>query len=101
MHRAAFAAARMHGPGGKPTPSIVLGYRGVEDRWSALSEEWWAHVDTSAHWETKQEALRAYGTQMRASGPRSVEQVRLIDAAAGSSLAVDHAETFVPYRLAY
>lgn len=101
VHSAAFAAARVQAPGLKPTPSIVLGYRGVEDRWSATNESWWVHVDISNFWQAKEEALRAYGTQMRETGPRSIEQIRKIDAATGSSLVFDYAETFVPYRLAY
>lgn len=101
VHHAAFAAARVRPAGLKPTPRVVLGYRGVEDRWSAVNESWWLHVDTSRFWEAKEEALRAYGTQMRSSGPRSIEQIRGIDAATGSSLNYAYAESFVPYRLAY
>lgn len=101
VHRAAFAAARVQPEGLKPTPRLVLGYRGVEDRWSAENESWWVHVDTGRFWPAKEEALRAYGTQMRARGPRSVEQIHMIDAAAGSSLNFACAETFVPYRMAY
>lgn len=100
VHRAAFAAARVHPAGLKPTPRIVLGYRGVEDRWSARNEAWWVHVDTSAHWAAKEEALRAYGTQMRAAGPRSIEQIRTIDAATGAAQAWRYGESFVPYRIA-
>jgi LmbE family N-acetylglucosaminyl deacetylase len=100
VHRAAFAAARAHAPGLKPTPRVVLGYRGVEDRWSASGESWWAHVDTSDHWPAKEEALRAYSTQIRAEGPRSVAHVRAVDAAAGAGLSWRYAESFVPYRLA-
>ncbi|MEU7908099.1 PIG-L deacetylase family protein [Actinoplanes sp. NPDC049118] len=100
VHRAGFAAARVHPAGLKPTPRIVLGYRGVEDRWSAENESWWVHVDTTAYWPAKEEALRAYGSQMRAAGPRSIEHVDRIDSAAGASIDVGHAESFVPYRLA-
>jgi LmbE family N-acetylglucosaminyl deacetylase len=101
VHGAAFAAARVHGPGLKPTPRIVLGYRGVEDRWSAGDESWWTHVDTSEHWLAKEEALRAYPTQIRDTGPRSIDHIRTVDAAAGASLALRYAESFVPYRLVY
>ncbi|MEU4218214.1 PIG-L deacetylase family protein [Actinoplanes sp. NPDC026623] len=101
VYRAGFAAARVHPAGLKPTPRIVLGYRGVEDRWSAVAEPWWLHVDTSDQWPAKEEALRAYSTQMRASGPRSIDQVERIDAAAGASIDTRYAESFVPYRLAY
>ncbi|WP_245689755.1 PIG-L deacetylase family protein [Streptomyces chattanoogensis] len=101
VHEAAFAAARVQPAGLKPTPRIVLGYRGVEDRWSAVNESWWLHVDTSSFWQAKREALLAYGTQMRPSGPRSIEQIRGIDSATGSSWNCAYAESFVPYRLAY
>ena len=101
VHRAAFAAARVQTKGLKPTPELVLGYRGVEDRWSAQNESWWAHVDTTRFWAAKEEALRAYGTQMRAEGPRSVEQIRLTDTVTGSVLDFGCAESFVPYRMAY
>ncbi|ARF59797.1 PIG-L domain-containing protein [Streptomyces gilvosporeus] len=101
VHEAGFAAARVQPAGLKPTPRIVLGYRGVEDRWSAMNEAWWLHVDTSLFWQAKQEALQAYGTQMRPSGPRSIEQIRGIDAATGSSWNCAYAESFVPYRLAF
>ena len=100
VHRAAFAAARVHDQNLKPTPRIVLGYRGVEDRWTADNESWWAHVDTSHHWPAKEEALRAYATQIRATGPRSIDHIRTVDAATGASLTWRHAESFVPYRLA-
>ncbi|MFE3329469.1 PIG-L deacetylase family protein [Streptomyces sp. NPDC059176] len=101
VHRAAFAAARVQAAGLKPTPELVLGYRGVEDRWSAQNESWWVHVDTTRFWGAKEEALRAYGSQMRAEGPRSVEQIRQVDTVAGSSLDFGCAESFVPYRMAY
>ncbi|MEU2794557.1 PIG-L deacetylase family protein [Streptomyces sp. NPDC007100] len=101
VHAAAFAAARVQPAGLKPTPRMVLGYRGVEDRWSSVNESWWLHVDTSAFWQAKQDALQAYGTQMRRSGPRSIEQIRGIDAATGSSWDCAYAESFVPYRLAF
>lgn len=102
VFRAAFAAARIQGPGLKPTPKMVLGYRGVEDRWSADSEPWWVHVDTSAHWADKEEALRAYGTQMRPGNqPRSLKHVRTIDAATGGSHCWEYGESFVPYRMSW
>lgn len=101
VFRAGFAAARVHPAGLKPTPRIVLGYRGVEDRWSAVDEPWWLHVDTSAYWPAKEEALRAYSTQIRAGGPRSLDHVERIDAAAGASIDARYAESLVPYRLAY
>ncbi|MEU7145427.1 PIG-L family deacetylase [Nocardia sp. NPDC046473] len=100
VHAAAFAAARAQPVGLKPTPNLVLGYRGAEERWSPRNEPWWLHVDTSDFWDAKEEALRVYDTQMRASGPRSIRQVQLLDAAAGSSLALAYAESFVPYRIA-
>ena len=100
VHRAAFAAARVHAAGLKPTPRVVLGYRGVEDRWSAREEPWWVQVDTSAYWDVKQEALLAYGTQIRGNGPRSVEHIRTNDAATGSAMAWRFGESFVPYRIA-
>ncbi|EHN79058.1 PIG-L deacetylase family protein [Streptomyces coelicoflavus] len=100
VHRAAFAACRVHSPDLKPTPRAVLGYSGAEEAWSSHAEPWRVHVDISAHWEAKEEALRAYGTQMRPDGnPRSIAQVRRVDAAAGGSLGMRYAETFVPYRL--
>jgi LmbE family N-acetylglucosaminyl deacetylase len=100
VHRAGFAAARAHAPGLKPTPRMVLGYRGVEDRWSAGDDCWRVHVDTSEHWPAKEEALRAYSTQIRAEGPRSIEHISAVDAATGAGLSWRYAESFVPYRLA-
>ncbi|WP_225726463.1 MULTISPECIES: PIG-L deacetylase family protein [unclassified Nocardia] len=100
VHAAAFAAARAQPPGLKPTSHLVLGYRGAEERWSSHNEPWWLHVDTSNYWHAKEEALRAYGTQMRTAGPRSIRQIQLMDAAAGSSLSWEYAESFVPYRIA-
>jgi len=101
VFRAGFAAARVHPAGLKPTPRIVLGYRGAEDRWSAVDEPWWLHVDTSASWPAKEEALRAYPTQIRAAGPRSIDHIERIDAATGASVDARYAESFVPYRLAF
>ncbi|GIE89903.1 PIG-L deacetylase family protein [Actinoplanes regularis] len=101
VFRAGFAAARVHPAGLKPTPRIVLGYRGVEDRWSAVDEPWWLHVDTSDYWPAKQEALRAYATQIRSAGPRSIDQIERIDAATGAAIGTRYAESFVPYRLAF
>ncbi|MGH3814367.1 MAG: PIG-L deacetylase family protein [Pseudonocardiaceae bacterium] len=102
VHRAAFAAARVHGRGPKHTPPLVLGFRGVEDHWSACTEPWWCHVDTSEHWASKQDALRCYASQLRDdSHPRRVDHIRTVDAAAGGALGWRYAESFVPYRLAY
>jgi LmbE family N-acetylglucosaminyl deacetylase len=102
VHRAAFAAARVHGRGPQHTPPLVLGFRGVEDHWSARIEPWWCHVDTSQHWVTKENALRCYTSQLRGDGhPRRIEHIRTVDAAAGGALGWRYAESFVPYRLAY
>lgn len=102
VHRAAFAAARVHGGGAKHTPALVLGFRGVEDHWSACAEPWWCHIDTSEHWAAKERALRHYASQLRDDGhPRCVEHIRTVDAAAGGALGWRYAESFVPYRLAY
>lgn len=100
VHRAGFAAARAHAPDLKPTPRIVLGYRGVEDRWAAGHESWWAHVDISRHWPAKEEALRAYHTQIRTEGPRSIDHIRTVDAATGAGFTWRYAESFIPYRIA-
>lgn len=102
VHRAAFAAARVHGRGPQHTPPLVLGFRGVEDHWSACTEPWWCHVDTSEHWASKEDALRCYASQLRGEGhPRCVDHIRTVDAAAGGVLGWRYAESFVPYRLAY
>ncbi|MGH3806077.1 MAG: PIG-L deacetylase family protein [Pseudonocardiaceae bacterium] len=102
VHRAAFAAARVHGRGPQHTPPLVLGFRGVEDHWSARAEPWWCHVDTSQHWATKEDALHCYASQLRGHGhPRRVDHIRTVDAAAGGALGWRYAESFVPYRLAY
>lgn len=102
VHQAAFAAARVHGRGLKHTPPLVLGFRGVEDHWSATEQPWCCHIDISAHWETKAQALRCYRSQLRGDGhPRNIDHIRTVDAAAGGALGWHYAETFVPYRLAY
>ncbi len=102
VHRAAFAAARVHGRGPQHTPLRGLGFRGVEAHWSACAEPWWCHVDTSEPWASKEDALRCYASQLRDDGhPRCVDHIRMVDAAAGGALGWRYAETFVPYRLAY
>ncbi|MBB5159289.1 PIG-L deacetylase family protein [Saccharopolyspora phatthalungensis] len=102
VHRAAFAAARVHARESKHTPSLVLGFRGVEDHWCAQEEPWRVHVNTSAHWYAKEHALRCYTSQLRGGGhPRAIENIRTTDAAAGGALGWHYAEKFVPYRLAY
>ncbi|MFE0023384.1 PIG-L deacetylase family protein [Amycolatopsis sp. NPDC059021] len=102
VHRAAFAAARVHARGSKHTPALVLGFRGVEDHWSAHEEPWRVHVNTSAHWYAKERALRCYISQLRGDGhPRAIEHIRTTDAATGGALGWHYAESFVPYRLAY
>jgi LmbE family N-acetylglucosaminyl deacetylase len=102
VHQAAFAAARQHGRGLKHTPPLVLGFRGVEDHWSASEQPWRCHIDISEHWDTKAQALRCYGSQLRGHGhPRNIEHIRTVDAAAGGALGWHYAETFVPYRLAF
>jgi LmbE family N-acetylglucosaminyl deacetylase len=102
VHRAAFAAARAHAASLKPTPRIVLGFRGVEDAWTAHDEPWRVHIDTSRYWTAKEAALRCYPSQLRADGhPRCIGHIHAADAAAGGALGWRYAETFVPYRLAY
>lgn len=100
VHQAAVAAARVHGT--QHTPRVVVGFRGVEDRWSVRDEPWRVHVDISEYWPAKQRALTCYATQLRGNGhPRNVEHIRAVDAAAGGALGWRYGETFVPYRLAY
>ena len=101
VHRAAFSAARAGGKH-KPTPPVVLGYRGPEDRWTTTSEPWRVHVDTSSTWDAKRTALAAYGTQMREdTHPRSLRGIHALDTATGTLIGAATAESFVPYRMAY
>ncbi|WP_395110624.1 PIG-L deacetylase family protein [Actinomadura sp. SCN-SB] len=101
VHQAAFAAAR-HGGTLKHTPRIVLGYAGPEDSWSRDTEPWRVHIDTSDNWPAKRAALSAYASQLReANHPRNIDRIHTIDTAAGASVGLELAETFVPYRVMY
>lgn len=100
VHQAGLAAARLGGSA-KPTPRLVLGYLGPEEQWTAAAEPTGRiHVDTADVWETKRAALDAYRSQMRTPPhPRSIDAIRVIDAATGLRAGVAMAEAFVPYRV--
>lgn len=100
VHQAGIAAAR---PGGltRHAPRIVLGFTGPEDGWSSVPDNRPVFVDTTASWPAKEKALQAYGSQLREdTHPRSISQIRLIDAAAGATVGFAMAERFTPYRIA-
>ncbi|UAK31422.1 MULTISPECIES: PIG-L deacetylase family protein [Nocardia] len=100
VFRAGFAAARPRPS--VPTPRVVLGYRGVEEHWSPTHNAWPITVDTTDFWATKEQALRCYRSQIRPDGqPRSLEHIRLVDAAVGAGYGLRYAELFRPYRLAW
>jgi LmbE family N-acetylglucosaminyl deacetylase len=101
VHEASIAAARPGGSG-RPTPRIVLGYRGPEDEvWGRSAEPRSVVVDTSPYAEIKDKALECYGTQLRAAPhPRSIEIIHALDVRAGAAIGTAAAEMFVPYRMA-
>lgn len=100
VHQAGIAAARLGGTD-KPTPRIVLGYRGPEDIWSPTMESWPVLIDTTTSWPVKQKALSAHASQLRSwPHPRSIEAIHALDAAAGLRMGATLAEAFVAYRLA-
>ncbi|MGC5000719.1 PIG-L deacetylase family protein [Streptomyces sp. DT195] len=98
VHAAALAAARPSAH----APRIVLGYVGPEDAaWAqptpALRP---LAVDISTVWEVKAKALSCYGSQLRQSPhPRSLDIIRALDTAAGSSVGTEMAELLTVYRL--
>ena len=58
-----------------------------------------SHVDIDAYLDTKIEALKAYGTELRAfPHPRSPQAIRAIAAAAGIKVGLRHAEEFMLIR---
>jgi N-acetylglucosamine malate deacetylase 1 len=100
VHQAGIAAAR---PGGRawPAPRIVLGFTGPEDSWSARPDPQPVTVDTTGSWTAKEQALLAYGSQLRDdTHPRSIRQIRAIDTAAGAAAGFGMAERFTAYRIA-
>jgi LmbE family N-acetylglucosaminyl deacetylase len=59
-------------------------------------------VDITASAETKDKALECYASQLRdPAHPRSIERIRVIDAAAGAEIGAGRAEAFTPYRMAW
>jgi LmbE family N-acetylglucosaminyl deacetylase len=102
VHRAALAAARPGGSAARPTPRLVAGYDGPEDRaWLAPARHRPLLVDTSAAWPAKRKALGCYATQIRFDPhPRSIEKIHAQDIAAGAVIGTQTAEAFAVYRMA-
>lgn len=100
-HHAAFAAARPRGPE-RPSPRLVLGYRGPDDHWSLRPEPEPVFVDTTSSEQAKHAALASYTTQLRDEPhPRSLPCIQSADAVAGAQAGTRSAERFTPYRMAF
>jgi LmbE family N-acetylglucosaminyl deacetylase len=96
VHQASIAAAWPTGITGS-APRLVLGFTGPEDGWSAKPDHGPVFVDTTASWPAKEQALRAYQSQLRDdTHPRSISKIRAIDIAAGTTVGFGMAERFTP-----
>jgi LmbE family N-acetylglucosaminyl deacetylase len=101
VHQATFAACRPHSTDVKHVPRNVLGYRIPEElAWNTSDERYSIWVDTSEFWQVKSKALENYSSQMKPAGhPRSIENIELVDRAAGAKIGWRFAEEFVCYRI--
>jgi N-acetylglucosamine malate deacetylase 1 len=101
--RACMAATRPAPRSARYFVPAVLAYDNTTAFWSVPDEPFLpaVHVDITAHLETKLEALRRHGSQLRPGPyPASLDGVRTVAAYHGAQIGVAAAEAFQALRLA-